>query len=546
MMFEPGAVQRSFGLEDYLRAARERWYVVLAITIATVALAGFLESQRTDQFTAEARVAVGPTPVGQVNANNLQRPVLEREVEVVASNPIADAAIAQADLGIERSDLIDDLDVQFRPDSEVLRIAYTDVDADLSAAAANAVASVYVEKRESEAATFYATQVDELTNQVEALDTERAALEARLDAIGAEQAEIVRLAELGDPGRATELAGERAVLSTALNSLLVEQRALTAPLRSAEQLLETRSPSAELLGDATVPGAPDGLARNIILIAATLAGFMLGLAVAFLRQRLDDTAKTDTQVELALGVKVLGSVPRFARFSVDGPKSLVMLGTGGSARMQSTREAFRRLATSIAFIGKAQEHTRILVTSYGPSEGKSTTTANLCIALAQAGKRVLLVSADLRRPSLEDRFGIELSPGLSEYLGRLAEAEVVPAPGVDNLWLLPAGAPPQNPGELLGGSDFAALLEQASESTDFVIIDTPPVGTTADANAAAKHVDGVLVVVDSSRTATADLLQVRADLDRSGAEIVGSVRNRTKPDRSFLRRNHYRYYTSSK
>jgi capsular exopolysaccharide synthesis family protein len=154
---------------------------------------------------------------------------------------------------------------------------------------------------------------------------------------------------------------------------------------------------------------------------------------------------------------------------------------------------------------------------------------------------VVLVSADLRRPTLEQMFGMEASrPGLSDYLAQAAELNAEKVPGIDNLWLIRSGTAAENPGELLNSDRFEQMVKELErENVEYIVIDTPPILNTADAVSAARYVDGVIVVVDTERTDTADLLQVRADLERSGSKLLGAVMNRQRSDRG--RRDRYSY-----
>ncbi len=205
------------------------------------------------------------------------------------------------------------------------------------------------------------------------------------------------------------------------------------------------------------------------------------------------------------------------------------------------------MRSSVQFLNSSSGVSSVIFTSSSPAEGKRLTSANLSIALAQNGSRCVLVSADLRRPTLERLFGMEgPRPGLSEYLASAAELNAEKVPGIDNLWLIRSGTPPSNPGELLNSDRFEQMIKELErEDVEYVVIDTPPVLSTADAVSAARYVDGVIVVVDTERTETSDLLQVRADLERSGSKLLGAVMNREKFERGGLfRRDKYAYYRS--
>ena len=214
--------------------------------------------------------------------------------------------------------------------------------------------------------------------------------------------------------------------------------------------------------------------------------------------------------------------------------------------MQRAREAFRRLRSSVQFLGATQDAKTFLITSALPTEGKSTTSVNLAVALSQGETSVCLVNADLRRPTVEKILGIPSNQqGLSDWLANPDIANIMIAvPGTPGLAIVPAGPPPSNPGELLATNRFASLLDELSDQFDIVLIDAPPVLSTADAAAIARSVDGTIVVVDSSRTDTDTLLRVRAEIDRSGGTVLGAILNRDNSGAgggSILRKDRYAY-----
>jgi capsular exopolysaccharide synthesis family protein len=274
-----------------------------------------------------------------------------------------------------------------------------------------------------------------------------------------------------------------------------------------------------------------------------IAGLLFGTAAAFLVERLDTTARDESDVALALGARVLASVPAFPLGNRSGTSAAIMLSEERKPRLAISREAFRRMRSSLQFASASTGSEVFLFTSAFPGEGKSVAAANLALALAQSGKHVALVSADMRRPTLERILGVPNHEGLSDFLGGKSEMELKSIDGVENLWFVPAGPPPANPGELLGSVQFETLIKELRTMASYVLIDSPPVLSTADAATAATYSDGVVVVVDSRRTETQDLLKVRDELGRAGATIVGAVLNRTRARRGlFSRRDAYAYY----
>lgn len=551
MMYQPAAnANDSARLEDYIRAVRLHKLVVIGCALAFATVAFLIASSRTDSYTASSSVLLGPSPVGSLDANRLVTPNLEKEREILLSNGTAiDAASLIAFTG-DPGSLLTELRVAFRPDTDVLTVDYTSQNPETAAEVANGFSTAYSTQRETEAVAFYSGAIETSQTQLDAIDVELAQLSLDLDALLDMRRDIIRDEEPG-PDRDNSIANLDASATEVradISSLRTSGRAFENALRSDQSKLATRTPSAEVLRLATPPSSPDGLGTNIFTIGGLLLGLIFGIVTAFLIDRLDTTARDDDDVALALGTRVIGSLPMLGLSNRSGASALVMLTRGGNARLASSREAFRRLRSSVQFLNSNSNVRTMVVTSASPAEGKSVTSANLAISLAQGGSRVALVSADMRRPTQEELFGVQLSgDGLSGYLGKGSELDAIEVPDIPNLWLVHSGAPPSNPGELLGSPRFEQLVQELESEVDFAIIDTPPILSTADALAAARFVDGVLIVVDTRRTETTELLQVRSDLERSGATVLGAVMNRRRFKRGGLfNRRKFAYYRNEK
>jgi len=202
-------------------------------------------------------------------------------------------------------------------------------------------------------------------------------------------------------------------------------------------------------------------------------------------------------------------------------------------------EQFRTIRTNIQFSSVDQELQTMIVTSSGPAEGKSTTTANMAVVFAQQGKRVLLIDADLRKPTVHYTFRTENHIGLSNVLTRQASLEeAVTVTAQDKLWVLPSGPIPPNPSELLGSKGMQTLLEQAKDEYDVIILDTPPVLAVTDAQVLANLADGVVLVVSSGKTETDAAKKAKELLESAKAKILGVVLNNKKVEDS----QYYYYY----
>ncbi|WP_100405493.1 CpsD/CapB family tyrosine-protein kinase [Bacillus solitudinis] len=207
-------------------------------------------------------------------------------------------------------------------------------------------------------------------------------------------------------------------------------------------------------------------------------------------------------------------------------------------------EQYRSVRTNIQFASLEENLQKILVTSAGPGEGKSTTVANLAVVFAQQGKRVLLVDADLRKPTVHYTFQTPNTLGLTNVLtGQSTFEGSVSRTDVEKLDLMTSGPIPPNPSELLGSRAMSRFMEEASTAYDFVFFDTPPVLAVADAQVLANQCDGSIFVVNSGKTDRAGALKAKELLTQAQAKVLGVVLNQ-KPkgdDNSY-----YYYYGTSK
>jgi capsular exopolysaccharide synthesis family protein len=527
-------------LEDYLQAFRQRRLLVVSFLVLGILLAFFYTETAATTYTATARVQIGPTPRGSVN-NALVAPKLEEESQVVGSDRVA-AEVRETFPSVT----LTSLDVKFTPNSNILVINYTAPTSQEAAAIAGAFADAYAGQRIEDAQNYWQTNIAANETRIEEIDAELVTLDQSKAALVTERSNL-QTGSQPNSALVAEVTSQINDLDADINTLRREASTLRSAIGTDRTAIATlaASPPAEVLSSASPPAAPDGVPRALLLIAGGLVGFVLGLVTAFVLERIDTTARDENDVALALGTSVIGGIPALGMGRLRPSQSLIMFSTGGSARVVAAREAFRRLRSSLLFLNSSNGVSSAVVTSSAPGEGKSLTSANLAIALAQNGSRVVLVSADMRRPTLERMFGMEAQrPGLAEYLSQTSELNADKVPGIENLWLIRSGRPPANPSELLNSDRFELLIKELErEDVEYIIVDSPPVLSTADALSAARYVDGVIVVVDAEQTETSDLLQVRADLERSGAKLLGAVLNRRKIEGGGLfRRSKYAYY----
>lgn len=369
-------------------------------------------------------------------------------------------------------------------------------------------------------------------NYLQALNTQIAALDATLVRFGSDLKKI--------PARQLQQARlERQ--TTVLTDLY---SSLQQSLGQWQVQAAVKDPSIRIVERAVLPDAPVSPKPRLVLALASVLGLMLGFGLAFMRSLMDKKLSSDDDVAQLLAVPVLSHVPHIPGASRKAPRSraLVTLHQGRSL----PAEAYRQLRSSIFFTDMGGNGKReVVVTSPGGGAGKSVTSCNLAITFAQQGYKTLLIDADLRRSVLHLTFDVAQRPGLTEYLkGEASMSRLLKATAIPNLMMIPAGATPPDPSELLGSSRFEAILEQARVHFDAIVVDSPPLLVVTDAVVLASKLGGVLLVVRSGLThrhAAEDALE---QLRLTGARVLGVVVNDTDGGTRYGYRNsyYYKYY----
>ena len=256
---------------------------------------------------------------------------------------------------------------------------------------------------------------------------------------------------------------------------------------------------------------------------AGLLGLILGMGAAILRDVLDTTLRSAADVETGIGASVIGTI----NFDAAAKRDPLII----DSHAQSVRaEAFRQLRTNLDFVNVGKPAKTIVITSSVPDEGKSTTATNLAVVFAEAGKLVLLVEADLRRPRVAQYLGIEGAVGLTNVLAsQVSLSEALQPWGRAGMTILPSGSIPPNPSEMLGSSAMVTLLGKLAQQFDVILIDTPPLLPVTDAAILAAHADGAILVVRHGRTTRSQAAIARSSLEKVGAPLLGAVLNMSPP-----------------
>ena len=270
---------------------------------------------------------------------------------------------------------------------------------------------------------------------------------------------------------------------------------------------------------AVAPSSPSSPNPKLNVLIGLLVGTALGVSAAVMRSTLDTRIRGESDVHAITDTPIMGGIS----FETEAVKSPLI---SQLSHQNPRAEAFRQIRTNLQFANVAQKSKTMLVTSSIPGEGKSTTATNMAIAMAQAGRSVVLVDADLRRPMLAEYLGLERDAGLTTALiGNADLGDVLQPWGRDDLWVLTSGQIPPNPSELLGSPSMSELLGELETKFDVVIIDAPPLLPVTDAAVLAQRVGGVIVVVGASKAKSTDVKKALNALELVGAEVIGLVLN---------------------
>jgi capsular exopolysaccharide synthesis family protein len=494
-------------LQEVLSVLWYRKWSILAVTLLTVGVALYVSSQQTPIYESQASVLVTPIDTG---ADTLPpvAPNLPTEAEVVSS--VAVAKVVADNLGIKGDprDLLADLEVDQPTDTEILDLTYRNPDPVRAQRLAMGFAEGYLQFREAAASKLIVERAKDLEDQI-------AVFEQRLKTI---QDGLERLP--ADDPREGALQTEAASLQNLILQTQVTRLGLPQEVSGGEVIQPASVPGS--------PGSPDHVVNGAFGLAAGLA---LGSGLALVRDRMSGRLRSSDEVEEYLEAPVLGVVPQVSEWR-RGKKAYLV----AAARWRSpAAEAYRVIRTNLLSALPTGAKS-IVVTSTHSGEGKSATVANLAVVLAGAGKRVTLVSADLRRPRLHEFFLRDGRVGLSDVLGRgialdaaIQEVTLLSSAAKDlsavSLRLVSSGPVPDDPAELLGSGAMRMVIEDLERVSDIVLIDAPPVLPVTDAPVVAAMTKNVLLVIGPNSATRGSVVSARQQLERVGARIVGGILN---------------------
>jgi len=507
--------QPEMTMRDYWHVVmRRKWLVVLAL-VATVGSSLALVLMQKPIYEAESQMLVRSLSsesvfnTQTVNNNNAAR-FIDTEIRVLEGQPVEDRV--GVNLGIEGD--IPNVNGSPVGQTDVISVKVRSGDARTAAILADAYVQAYTDVRREQNVQGLLDAAAEVQKKISELQTQINAIDEQVAAAPSDQQESLRAA----------LAPQR--------QLLVDQQAVFKQRLDQIQVdASVQSGSAQLVRPAITPTSPAEPNPMRTLALAIIVGLLLGLGAAFLADYLDVSVNSAEDLERASGgLPVLGAVPQDnppdnRPIAISQPKDLAV-------------EAYRGLRTSVQFITMDRAIKVVQVTSALPGEGKTTTAANLAVLLVQAGKRVVLVDADLRKPRIHEVFVVDGGKGLTTALLG-SEPEVVMQKvevGDDRLTLITSGPIPTNPSELVGSNRMRSLLSALRDEFDIIIVDAPPVLPVTDAVVLAGLTDIVIVVAKAHQTTDAQVRETVSTLARAGATLGGTVLNKVD-----LKKSRYGY-----
>lgn len=500
-------------LRTLLHIARRWWFLLLLGPIISGGAAYWTSSQQDDMFAATSTLLISQSDPSQQDLSGLQagERLGSTYQQLVNTDPVLQAVIDRLQLPLTIGDLRSSVSASVVTGTQLLRVTVRDSDPGRATQIADAVAEEF-----SRVISERSTQLSSASR--EALQAQLDAAQQQITDVTAQIDQLESSTAADTPDGQTQLSSLRVTLSQAqvvYGDLLSQQQSMDL----AEAALQSRVTVWE---QARVPTTPYEPRTMLYTLLAVVAGLIIAVASIALLEYLDNTVKSEQDILDLVGVPMLAEV-RVVPKLLQGRDQLYVLNRPASA----ASEAIRLLRTNLEFASASKEVSVLLVSSAGPSEGKSTVTANLAAAMAGAGLVTVVIDADLRRPTQHRIFDLPNDRGLTSLLTHpsqpwsWAAAEVIPG----RLFVVPSGPQPPNPSDLLSTERMRRLIEDLRSTVDLVIVDSPPLLAAADALVLAPHTDGVLLLSRAGQTRRDALKRAVGTLRNGSIRVIGTVLN---------------------
>jgi polysaccharide biosynthesis transport protein len=515
-------------LRAYLGVVRRRWKAIALVVLLVVGAAVAYSASQRPLYRASSEILIAQRSTetlftGEVRLPQEAERQLNNEVRILESGDVRRAVSEVYEGPLDP----DDVGAAVGSDtSDVIEVSTTAGSAEDAAELVNQYVEVFIELRRAERVDELLQAGSEIQTQIDDIDSRIADIRAPLDAVEDQLAQ-----NPGDAGLQTErdelveqLANQLTPLESqrAFYQQQLEDLELTAGIAQAGGARVLTVAEAE-----SEPVSPKPIRDAAI---AVVLGLVLGVGLAFLLDNLDERIRGSSDLaRISGGMPTIGLIPEVEGRATADAAYVALRDDARSA----AAEAYRSLRTSVKFSAIEHPLKVIQVTSPTSGEGKTTTIANLAVALAQGGDRVAVVCCDLRRPRVHERFRMPLAPGFTDVLLGDAELSRALRRDSDRLFVLPAGSPPPNPSELLSTGRASAVVSALRSEFDVVLLDTTPVLPVTDALVVSRLADATLVVADGRSTKRSALERCLALLRQVNAPVIGLVLNGVTPDQGY-------------
>jgi capsular exopolysaccharide synthesis family protein len=511
--------------DDALRLARRWWWILVLLPLVAAVAAYAISTTMTPMYESRATLLIETQQAsGSSNYNELlaAERLSRTYSELATTDAVLDETVIRLnDPELDRDTLAEMTSVSAVQDTQLLRVTVRDSEPERAALVANTIAAVFTEQVRAQRTTSGSVDEGPLGENIAEVRDQMNETVARIGTLESSP-------NLENSAVQTELQQLRTLLSsyqtTYAGLLEIQQRFELAAAESAVQIFLVNPASPQLAP--VSPRVPLNVALGMFL------GLVLAAGLVVLLGYLDNTVKTAEDVQRITGRAAIGMIPQ-----LESPGQIEPI---VNPRSPST-EAYRGLRTNLQFASIGQNIKSLVITSSGPSEGKSTTVMNLGVVLAQSGQRVILIDADLRRPTLHKLGELNNRAGLTNMLIADAGSEVFlycQKTDIPSLLVVPTGPLPPNPADVLNSPRMGEIINQLKSRADIVLIDTPPL-VFSDAQIVSGWTDASLLVTQAGRTRSNDLREVTKSLDQVGSHILGVVINRINFGRAEYRRREY-------
>ena len=507
-------------LTSYFRPLTKYWWLLGIATLVAIISSSIVALRQLPVYQTHATLLIGrsvyePNP----SANDLYLGQQLAGFYADIGNRDNIRAATQDALGLNS---LPPYNVRTLPNSQMLEIDVTDTNPRRAMAVANELANQLIKLTPTNQSGGQQSHQDFIDQQLRQLEN---GITETNDEIAKKQAELTNL---NSASQIADLQQQITALNTKLSNLQTNYATLIN--NSQQGALNTLT----LIESASLPQAPIGPNKPMIVLLSAAIALAIAAGAAYLLEFLDNTLQNPEEVTRITGSETIGFLSDIGN---EDFKGIYVAKNPRSA----LAEAYRSLRTNLEFLGVNKPLKSILVTSSGIGEGKTTVSANLATVLAQGGKKVAIIDADMRRPRLHKLFGFENSRGLSDiFLGKADIQDAITICGDEKIMVIPGGNTPPNPTDLINSGRMDTILDILKESVDIVIVDGPPF-LVADAALLSSKVDGVLLIVRYGHSLKAAVREVVDQLNFLEARVLGVVIN-SLPKSFDEYGQHYRYY----